>query len=145
MLVGLLFVLSACFVWGFIFLIPLLLSDFNSMEIALDRYLFFGMFSLLLLAFKGRKVFQQFTPRMFLAAFAFALIAQVGYYTALVMGIRYANAAVTTLILGVTPLTIAFYGNWQMRECSFRSLLLPSVLLGLGLMVVNIPALQGNS
>jgi drug/metabolite transporter (DMT)-like permease len=145
MIVGILFVLAACFVWGFIFLIPLLLSDFNSMEIALNRYLFFGLFSLFLLTFKGWKVFRQFTPRMYLSALAFALIAQLGYYTALVLGIRCANAAVTTLILGITPLTIAFYGNWQMRECSFRSLLLPSLLLCGGLVVVNIPVLQGNS
>src|ERR1700733_10793707 len=144
MLIGILFVLAACFVWGFIFLIPLILSGFSSMEVALDRYLFYGLFSLLLLTFKGRKVFQRFTPRMYLSALAFALIAQLGYYTALVMGIRYANAAVTTLILGVTPLTITFYGNWRLRECSFRSLIIPSLLLIIGLGIVNIPALQGN-
>ncbi|MBZ5525127.1 MAG: DMT family transporter, partial [Acidobacteriia bacterium] len=36
------------------------------------------------------------------------------------------------------------YGNWKVRACSFKSLLIPSLLVFAGLLFINAPALQGE-
>jgi drug/metabolite transporter (DMT)-like permease len=58
-----------------------------------------------------------------------------------VLSLRFASPAICTLILGISPITIAFYGNWKQKECSYRSLLLPSLMILLGLILVNTPAI----
>ena len=54
---------------------------------------------------------------------------------------RYSSPAICTLILGVSPITIAFYGNWKQKECSYKSLMIPSILICIGLAVINIPSI----
>ncbi len=55
---------------------------------------------------------------------------------------RCADSAIAALILGMSPVTIAFYGNWKENECSFSSLIWPSLAMTAGLVVVNIPPMQ---
>ena len=70
-------------------------------------------------------------------ALRFTLIANIGYYVALVVGVKYAGAEICTLMTGIAPLTIAFYGNWLKNEGKFSKLLLPAALILLGLFIVN--------
>ena len=63
----------------------------------------------------------------------------MGYYTFLVLGLRYANPAICALILGISPITIAFYGNLKQREIPFKSLIIPSILILIGLIIINVP------
>lgn len=63
----------------------------------------------------------------------------IGYYTLVILALRYSSPAVCALILGIHPITIAFYGNWQQKETSHKNLILPSLLILVGLVLVNIP------
>lgn len=69
------------------------------------------------------------------------MLTTIGYYTFVVLALRYASPAICALILGISPISIAFYGNWKERECSFKSLILPSVLIFIGLVMINAPHL----
>ncbi len=141
---GIGFALSACFVWGLIFIVPQFMEGFSSIEIAAGRYFFYGLVSGLLFL----KTFLQGRGRypwaIWKRAFLYSLIFAVGYYPCVVLGLRYATPAICALIMGIGPITLAFYGNWREKECSYRSLLVPSLFILIGLVAINVPALQAE-
>jgi drug/metabolite transporter (DMT)-like permease len=141
MCAGTLFALTACFIWGLIFIVPTYMQGFDSLEIALGRHSIYGTVSLLILLFSGRK-FTQYSVKIWVMAFVFALIVNIMYYSCVVTGVTCASPSLTALILGMCPITIAFYGNWLERECRFTELIIPSLLILVGLLLVNLPALQ---
>lgn len=138
---GILFVLIACFIWGLIFVIPPLMSGFSTFEIALSRYFFLGILSLILLACNYTKFKQQVTPELWKKAFVLGLSANIVYYVMLVVGLIYATPPVATLIFGISPVMIALYANYTNKECSFKNLILPCGAIAAGLILVNLPAL----
>lgn len=137
MIVGFLFALAACFVWGLIFVIPSILVDYTPLEVVVGRYGFYGLLSVFLAFRKGFGPLRQYPLKAWAAAFIFAFISGVFYYVGIVIGIRYASAPVTVLIVGMAPIAIAFYGNWQTREVSFKSLVVPCIWMGFGMILVN--------
>jgi drug/metabolite transporter (DMT)-like permease len=137
MLKGILLVFSACFVWGLIFVIPGMMIGFSSLEIALGRYFFLGITSCIFLLIKGFQTWQKFSWSIWRQAIFYALLVNILYYFSLVTGLLYSSASVIALLLGISPITITFYGNWRQKECSYRQLILPCVLIGCGLICVN--------
>lgn len=144
MYLGLMCVLGACFFWGLIFVVPLAIDGFTPLEIALGRYFFFGVFSILLIGLQGNRTWNKYPLRIWLTAMGFAVIANIFYYTSLVMGLWYSSAAVTALINGCAPITIAFFGNLK-KKTGLKDLIIPSIAMGIGLILVNIPALEPDA
>jgi len=145
MVKGLILALSACFLWGLIFVLPTFLTDYSSVEIALGRYFFYGLISLIFFGSFCFKKLIQHPAHVWLKAVWFALIANIFYYMALVLGVKYAGAGISTLITGIAPLSIAFYGNWLKNECSFSKLVIPTFLITIGLFTVNMDVFLGKS
>lgn len=145
MLKGILLVFSACFVWGLIFVIPGLMIGFSSLEIALGRYFFLGMTSLVLLLIKGFHTSRKFSWPIWRQAIFYAWLANIIYYFSLVTGLFYSSASVIALLLGISPITITFYGNWRQKVCSYRQLILPCLLIGCGLIGINWSAFHSLS
>ena len=145
MLLGVVYALGACFIWGLIFVVPQFMSGFSSIEIALGRYFFYGMLSLLL--FCKSKFRKSYHPpfSIWVKALYFSLISAIIYYTAVVLSVRYSTPAICAIVLGISPITIAFYGNWKQKETTFRSLIIPSLLILVGLVVINVPHLINNA
>lgn len=142
MFAGIVFALTACFIWGLIFVVPQWMPGFSPIEIALGRYLVYGAISLVIFL---KMTFHQrlrYSRAIWIKAAYFSLASTIFYYTCLVLGVRYASAAICALVLGVSPIAIAFYGNWQQKETSFKSLMFPSVLILLGLVIINVPHLE---
>jgi drug/metabolite transporter (DMT)-like permease len=138
MFIGLLCALGACFVWGLIFIIPGFLEEYSPIEMALGRYFTYGCLSLILLFRRGVTSLKTISLRVWGQALIYGLISNVLYYMGIVMGLRYASAPVTVLILGMCPILVALYGNWQVRECQFRALLFPSLCMIFGIVLTNI-------
>ncbi len=69
----------------------------------------------------------------------------VGYYICLIMGVRYATPAISALVMGLSPIAISFYGNWKQKEVTYRSLITPSILILIGLFLINAPHLQTSA
>ncbi|MFA6917074.1 MAG: DMT family transporter [Parachlamydiales bacterium] len=144
MLKGVILALSACFVWGLIFVIPTYLHAFSPIEIALGRHFVNGLTSLFFFCFCFKKLIN--LPKlMWFKALKFALIVNIIYYTCIVLGVQLADAAITTLIAGIAPITIALYGNWQQNECDYKKLILPCILIFAGLILVNAQSLFTHS
>ena len=138
MFLGLLFAIGACFVWGFIFIIPTYLSDFSSVEIVLGRYISYGLLSVALFFRSGLGRLRRYTLKTWAVALIFALFSNLVYYLGLVAGLRFASPTLTVLIVGMAPILIALYGNWQTREIAYRDLAIPSLWIGFGLVLVNV-------
>lgn len=137
---SILLVFSACFVWGLIFVIPGLMIGFSSLEIALGRYFFLGIGSCAFLLIKGFHTWQRFSWSIWRQAILYALFVNIIYYFSLVTGLLYSSPSVIALLLGISPISITFYGNWRKKECSYRQLLVPCLLICCGLLCVNWPA-----
>ncbi len=143
MLIGVVFALLACFVWGMIYVIPTFLVGYNAIEITFMRYVFYGGISSFLLLVNAKKIFKKYSLRLWMVAFLLALIGHVLYYLLTVIALRLASPPVTVLIAGLIPLVIAFYGNWEMKECHFSSLIIPSIAVLIGLVLVNFSEISG--
>ena len=135
---GIAFALGACFVWGLIFIVPYFMPEYTSIEIVIGRYLFYGSASCLMFLKAKCQGGCKYSKAIWLKALYFCLIATIGYYTFLVLAVRYSSPDICALILGISPIAIAFYGNWKQRETTFKSLILPSVLILIGLIILNI-------
>ncbi|MBS4168943.1 Inner membrane protein YtfF [Parachlamydia sp. AcF125] len=132
------FALTACFVWGLIFIIPQTMVEFSSFEVVLGRYLVYGLLSLGI--FLSQNKFRQSYPlSIWLRALGFSFVSTVFYYTCLVLALRYSNPTVCTLILSISPITISLYGSWVEHTRNFRGLFFPSLLILFGLVVINFP------
>jgi drug/metabolite transporter (DMT)-like permease len=144
MLKGIAYALGACFIWGLIFVIPQFMTGFSSIEVALGRYACYGIASACIFSKSWIKGYLRFPRSIWINAFCFSLISTIVYYTAVVLSLRYSNPAICALILGISPVTIALYGNWKKRECSFKSLIPSSILIFIGLIIINAPHFASN-
>lgn len=138
---GTLYTLLACLCWGLIFVVPIYMEGFLSVEVVIARYLLFGLFSA---AFLVAQLPKNGWPKMHYwvrAAFVALMVNQL-YYMALVMAIRYAGPAVTAIIAsGLCPAIVAIIGNRGAKECNPKLLIWPSVLILGGVVLVNYTAL----
>lgn len=134
---GIIYVISACFFWGLIFVVPQMMEGYSSLEVAVSRYLFYGLFSVGLIGFCRKQELKQLNSSIWLRAFWFGLLANVLYYPCLVCSIRYATPVIATLIFGLSPIAISIFGNWKRRECRYEHLILPALCILIGLVLVN--------
>lgn len=139
---GMCFVLIASFFWGLIFVVPLFIEGFTPLEVALGRYFFFGVVSLIIMACRGWNTWRKIPFKIWRAALGYSVIANVAYYTFLVVGLHHSSAAVTALISGCAPITIACCSNWREGWSGLRSLIFPSLCMFFGLILVNLDILQ---
>lgn len=143
---GIAFALSACLIWSLIFIIPYLIEGFDAFEVVFGRHFIYGLLSCTLLLFYSRKTSLRYSSKIWKKAFLFAFMANILYYTSVVVGVRFASPALTALLLGISPITICLYGNWREKDCPFHKLFLPSAMILLGLFLINIPiVLQSKS
>ena len=133
--------IAACLFWGLTFVAPLLLSGFSPAEIAIGRFVAYGGFSALLMAFAGRAAWAG-PARLWLVALAFTLAANVGYYLLLIFAIRFAGSALPTLIIGVLPVTVAVAANLRRRELGWLLLLVSCALILAGIALVQIAGIK---
>ncbi len=136
---GIAYALGACFIWGLIFIVPLYMEGFTPIEIALGRYFTYGMLSSAILLRAWSQGSCHYPLRIWIRAIGYSLVCSIGYYTFVILSVRYSTPAICALVLGISPISIAFYGNWRHKECSYQSLILPSLFILLGMIVINAP------
>ena len=137
MLKGVLFILSACFIWGLNFVVPGLLAEFSPFEITLGGFFFLGILSCTLMLGQGIKKWKFHPPGCLDSSSSFC----PGCEYSLLFSPRHRIALLKCLcdcpFDGISPITISFYGNWRQKECSNRQLVIPSLLIGSGVVCVN--------
>lgn len=137
MLIGTLYLLAACLCWSLVFVIPGFLTGFSSLEISLGRFFFFGITSVFLLFFKKRNLLHSSFKPIWKKAFLLGGVSTVVCYTCTLLCIQYANAATAALLFGTVPIIVVLCGNWRQKEYPFRIFLLPCLIMGVGVVLVN--------
>lgn len=125
-------------IWGLAFVIPVMVPASDGVELALGRYLFFGVVSLGIVIFTRGAGTRGLDRRVWLTALIFAFAGHLGYYFFLVEGVIHVGSPVTTVIIGTMPVSVALTGNWARKEFPFSRLLLPLGSITAGLILVNV-------
>ena len=140
-IISIILIFFACLFWGMLFAVPQIMVNFTPFEIALGRYLCFGAVSMGILLLLKRDIVKKIPRHAWFLALLFCLLMNFAYYSSLNFGLRYSDPAVITLLVGISPITIALYGNWTMKEGYGKKLIAPTVLILGGLFLVNIESL----
>ncbi|CAI0951378.1 Inner membrane protein ytfF [Serratia fonticola] len=148
MFVGVMFALIAGLMWGLIFIGPVLVPDYPAALQSTGRYLAFGLV-VLPLAWLDRRRLRQLLAKDWLEALKLTAIGNLLYYLCLASAIQRTGAPVSTMIIGTLPVVISvaanlFYGHHDGR-LSWRRLTPALLVIALGLVLVNVAELQGNS
>ena len=131
---GVILMLAANSLWALAYVAPLALPEASAVEIALGRFIVYGLLSAVLLdlALVARLPFS-----MLALGVLFALAGNVAYYLLLVIGIQLSGAAMAVLIIGMLPVTIALVGQLQTDPRALQRLAFPLALFGGGLILFN--------
>ncbi|HYF96400.1 MAG TPA: DMT family transporter [Symbiobacteriaceae bacterium] len=130
-------------VWGLAFLVPVLLPDAGAVELTLGRYFAYGLVSLVLYLTTVRNQVR-ISRQTWITALAFAAAGNVGYYFLLVLAVHNVGAPVTTMVIGILPITIPLVANWRRREYPFSRLAVPLLLVLVGLTLMNMVELRSG-
>jgi len=142
MLIGILAGLAAGALWGLTFVAPRAVHPYAEIDLAILRYLAFGLTSLVLMGIDKRFRPGPMTARRMGLALWLGLSGFVIYYLCVAYSVRLAGPAIAPLVIGGLPLVLAIYGNWQDRTVRWRAIAAPLLLIAAGLGIVNYAALQ---
>ncbi|WP_337497708.1 EamA family transporter [Sutterella wadsworthensis] len=109
MFIGIIFGIIACALWGLVYIIPLWLSTYDPMLIALARYTIFGLFSAVLLFFNG-KYLSQVSKKDWISATALGVVGNLFFYWLLASAVQLAGAPIAGAFTAVIPISVAL---WQ--------------------------------
>lgn len=128
--------------WGFVFVVPSLLPDFNPLLLSTGRYIVYGILSALIILPKLIPLIQRLTRLDIQQLIWLSLSGNLVYYLLLASAVQLAGVATTSLIIGTLPVTIILAGRKDQGALSLRQLAWPLLLIMLGMLAVNISAFQ---
>lgn len=154
MLSGVLYGLGACVLWGFVYLVPLVLPDYDPVIIATARYISFGLVAVPLM-WMQRHEFAHYTLKDWGTACALGVLGNCVYYWLLLNCINMAGAPFAGMCMALIPVLVAVIANLRDKKrgrfVRWRSLIPALVLIFAGLVLANISefkavvaASQGN-
>lgn len=145
MISGVLYALLAGLMWGLIFVGPLIVPEYPAVLQSMGRYLALGLIALPL-AWLGRGRLRQLTRQDWWTALALTMVGNVIYYLCLASAIQRTGAPVSTMIIATLPVVIPVFANllYSQRDgkLSWHRLMPALVLIGIGLMCVNVAELR---
>jgi drug/metabolite transporter (DMT)-like permease len=142
MISGILAGLATGALWGLTFVAPRAVAPFSAVDLAIARYLIFGLASVGLMAWPA------FRPRGIglkssLVAILLGSAGYIGYFLAAAFAVRYAGAAVPPLVIGLLPVALAIIGNWTNADVKWSRLVLPLSMICAGVVLINVRAVLG--
>ena len=123
--------------WGLSFVVPLFMPGISAWDVSLGRYLVFGTLGTLFVL-RAKLTGFTLTRSQWIKAFIFAATGYYGCYTALVCAIDLTGPALPTLVMGLTPVSVAVVANLRTREVPFARMLPSLGVMAAGLLLVNL-------
>lgn len=120
--------------WALAFAAPLALPSASPIEIAMGRFVVYGLISVI--AF-GLARFAALPRPQIRRAIVYALTGNVVYYVLLVAGIKLGDATMAVLIIGMLPVTVAVAGGISTPRGSFRAVGWPLFVFLVGIVLFN--------
>jgi drug/metabolite transporter (DMT)-like permease len=114
--------------WGLVFLAPALARSFSPLQLAAGRYLAYGIVAAMLVAPAWRRLYGVLTRAEWRALAWLSFWGNILYFVLLARAVQTGGIAMTSLIVGLLPVTVTLVGS---REHSAVPLarLVPSLLL----------------
>lgn len=114
--------------WGLVFLAPELVRDFTPLQLAIGRYVAYGIISAVLIAPRWRALVATLGPRDWIALVWLSLAGNTLYYILLSSAVQNAGIATTSLVIGFLPVAVTIIGSRD-RDAVPLVCLTPSLLL----------------
>lgn len=130
--------------WALTFVVPKVVAPFTAIDLAVVRYGLFGLLSVLLMLHPR---FRPEAVRPWIAALGIGLgaVSYVGYFLVIAAAVHFAGPAVPPLVVGAMPVVIGLIGNRGRDRVPFARLAVPLLLVGGGLVLVNIETFFGGT
>jgi drug/metabolite transporter (DMT)-like permease len=135
---GVLCGLLAGALWGMVFIVPEILSAFSPLELAVGRYIAYGVIAVALMLPRLRGLLQRLERDDFAALLRQALTGNILYYMLLALGVKLADVAPTSLIIGLLPISVTLIGHKDHGAVPLRRLALPLLVVAAGIACINI-------
>lgn len=140
MLAGFMYGIAATMIWGMIYVIPLMIPEYDPILIALSRYFVFGIFSIFLIR-KELHVFRTLEKKDWITAALLGIIGSMGYYWILSEAIIRAGAPVAGAFSAMIPVVASIVANAteknQKNVIAWSKLVLPIILITCGMVLLN--------
>jgi len=142
--IGVLCGLLAGAFWGMVFIAPKLLPVFSPWELAIGRYLAYGVVAFIAaLPLMGR-IARKLTRADCLALLRQAFTGNLLYYVLLAFGVQLAGVGPTSLIIGILPISVTLMGRRDQGAVPLRRLVLPLLVVAAGIACINIDLFGGG-
>jgi len=138
MRLGILFGVLAGAVWGIVFLVPALLPEFSPLLLSSGRYIMYGLFSLLLALPWLPGMLRKLTGQDLALLVKLAFTGNLFYYLGLATAVQLSGVAVTSLIIGTTPVVITLFLRRDAGALPLRRLAWPLAMVLAGVVLINL-------
>lgn len=128
--IGVLAGLATGVFWGIPFLAPQVLTGYGSIDIAFGRFFFFGLVSLIFLR-PAIRVWRKLSLRQRFVTLALSASGYWLYSSFLFYGVRKTDGVISSLIVGLLPVTVALFGSAGSKFS--RAVWIGLLLIGVGL------------
>ena len=123
--------------WGLVFLAPELVRAFTPLQLAIGRYLAFGVIALVLIAPRWRMLVTALTRREWRALAWLALAGNTLYYILLSSAVQMGGIAMTSLVIGFLPVAVTIIGSRDSGAVPLRALAPSLGLCGAGALCIG--------
>lgn len=138
---GLGFALAACALWGAIFLVPAMLPEFSPLQITFGRFVLYGVVALCVFLPRATRLLPRLQAADVRHLVWLALTGNVVYFALVATAVQWIGMAVTSLIVGLVPVTVPLLGRNTQGALPLRRMLAPMALILAGIVLVNAHAL----
>ncbi|SLK13147.1 DMT family transporter [Novosphingobium mathurense] len=114
--------------WGLVFLAPELVRDFTPLQLAIGRYLAYGVIAATLIAPRWRGLAASISRRDWIALAWLSLAGNTLYYVLLSTAVQTGGIAMTSLVIGFLPVAVTIIGSRDHGAVPLAKLV-PSLLL----------------
>jgi len=142
--IGVLCGLLAGAFWGMVFIAPKLLPVFSPWELAIGRYLAYGLVALVAALPLMKRIARKLTRADCVALLRQAFTGNLLYYVLLAFGVQLAGVGPTSLIIGILPITVTIMGRRDHGAVPLSRLLWPLLVVAAGIACINIDLFGGG-
>jgi drug/metabolite transporter (DMT)-like permease len=132
-------------VWGLVFLAPELVREFSPLQLTLGRYLFYGLFSVFLIAPAWRRLMPLLSRREWVALGWLAFAGNILYYVLLSSAVRMGGIAMASLVIGLLPVAVTVVGSRDKGAVPLRRLAPSLALCAVGALCIGWQALASTA
>lgn len=135
---GVVYGVMAGALWGMVFLVPRLLTDFSPLLLSAGRYAMYGIVSLAAALPAARSLAARLTRDDLAALVKLAIVGNVAYYMLLSGAVHLIGIAPSSLIVGVLPVTVTLAGLGDHGAVPLKRLAFPLALVVAGIACINV-------